>query len=292
MVPRVEWGGTAGAGLHPSSGLLSPPRRQGQGERGLPRKVPTVSPAASEPGRLCQGDSVPLRFARGHCTRRGTGCAIAGWELLLQTPQACLCSGGCGVLVVGVPLAPPCPQGLTPPGPGCSLGTQCGEQPALGHGSLQRLSPGAATRLCQHPPPHAARPAPVTVGPIRTRALPAPSGCSCRHHTAPSLRHGQALREGAELSRLPPASPAVAACGWVAQPHQPHSTLGSSSELPHVGHSCPFPTDTAPGREHPLRLWVWAGAWQRGHVAIPAPCSAQRDGDLGNHLSYERALGD
>lgn len=152
--------------------------------------MPAVSLAAAELGGLCQGDSVPLRFAGGHCTRRGTGCDTVGRELLLKTTQVCLCTVW-GLQHAGNGGAPctPCPQGLTPLGPGHSLGTHCGVQPGLGPGALQRLSPGASAHLCQCPPPHAARTAPCAVGPIHTWALPEPAGYSCSHGTLPCAWH-------------------------------------------------------------------------------------------------------
>lgn len=60
----------------------------------ITRKVPAVSLAVAKPSGLCQGDLVPLRFAGGHCIRRGTGCAIVGQEPLLKNNTSVPLCGG------------------------------------------------------------------------------------------------------------------------------------------------------------------------------------------------------
>lgn len=54
---------------------------------GLPRKVPAVSLVAAELDGLCQGDSVPLRFA-GTLHKEGNR---LGREPLLKTTHSLLC---------------------------------------------------------------------------------------------------------------------------------------------------------------------------------------------------------
>ena len=92
---------------------------------------------------------------------------------------------------------------------------------------------------------------PSTVGILVHRTLP------CAQHpargTAQHAKREESISLGGQrwLQRprgFPSASPAVSACGWVAQPRRPHSTIGSGLEMACVGHPCPFPTDAAHSR--------------------------------------------
>lgn len=123
--------------MHPEAPCGSGPplgQKAPLGAAGVPRKVPAVSPAAAG---LCQGESVPLRFAREHCARRAKGWAAWGPGPLPQTRAACACLGAPPELIVVI--APPLPH--------VPLSTTCkaslSTRPCPAHGSPW----GSATSL-------------------------------------------------------------------------------------------------------------------------------------------------